>query len=53
MREDGSLSAQFDAAEKDGKGMAHKIFTEAKPFLKAYIERFGITIKQDAFYLPR
>jgi hypothetical protein len=27
--------AEFNAAEKDGKGMALKIFTEAKPYLKA------------------
>jgi len=30
-----SLRAQFRAAEKDGEGMALKIFTGAKSFLKA------------------
>jgi len=30
------------AAKKDGEGMALKIFTGAKPFLKAYIKPFGI-----------
>jgi hypothetical protein len=35
MREDGCEGAQFTAAEKGGKGMALKIFTEAKPSLKA------------------
>ena len=31
------------AAEKSGEGMALKIFTRAKPFLKADITPFGIT----------
>jgi hypothetical protein len=31
------------AAEKSGEGMALKIFTGAKPFLKADIKPFGIT----------
>jgi hypothetical protein len=31
------------AAEKSGEGMALKIFTGAKPFLKAGIKPFGIT----------
>jgi hypothetical protein len=31
------------AAEKRGEGMALKIFTGAKPFLKASIKPFGIT----------
>jgi hypothetical protein len=31
------------AAEKGGEGMALKIFTGAKPFLKAGIKPFGIT----------
>jgi len=31
------------AAEKSGEGMALKIFTGAKAFLKAYIKPFGIT----------
>jgi hypothetical protein len=38
----GSKRAQFNAAEKGGKGMAFKIFTGAKPFLKANIWPFGI-----------
>jgi len=32
------------AAEKSGEGMAFKIFTGAKPFLKAYIKPFDITV---------
>jgi hypothetical protein len=31
------------AAEKSGEGMALKIFTEAKPFLKACMNPFDIT----------
>ena len=31
------------AAEKSGEGMALKICTGAKPFLKAYIKPFDIT----------
>ena len=31
------------AAEKSGEGMALKIFTGAKPFLKAYIKPLNIT----------
>jgi len=38
-----SKDAEFSAAEKGGKGMALKIFTEAKPFLKADIKPFCIT----------
>jgi hypothetical protein len=30
--------AQFNAAEKGGKGMADKIFTGAKPSLKAMLK---------------
>jgi len=37
-------------AEKSGEGMALKIFTEAKPFLKAYMNPFDITEKR---MLPR
>ncbi len=40
-----SLRAQFSAAEKDGEGMALKIFTGAKPFLKADIKPFVISRK--------
>ena len=29
------LGAEFSTAEKDGKGMAFRIFTGAKPFPKA------------------
>jgi hypothetical protein len=31
------------AAEKSGEGMALKIFTEAKPFLKVNLKALGIT----------
>ena len=31
------------AAEKNGEGMALKIFTEARPSSKAYMKPFGIT----------
>jgi len=34
-RKAGGRNAQFTAAEKNGKGMALKSFTGAKPFLKA------------------
>jgi hypothetical protein len=40
-RRDECYDAQFRAAEKDGKGMAFKGFTGAKPFLKAHIKPFA------------
>jgi hypothetical protein len=38
----GCSCAQFSAAEKGGKGMALKIFTEARPSPGANIKPFGI-----------
>jgi hypothetical protein len=35
--------AQFNAAEKGGEGMALRIFTGAKPFLKASVKLVDIT----------
>ena len=43
MRSDGCLGAEFSTAEKDGKGMALKIFTGAKPFPKIDSWPSGIT----------
>ena len=53
MVEIGSNCAQFRAAEKSSEEMALKIFTEAKPFLKAYIKPFDITEIRMLKGLPR
>ena len=42
-KKEGCLGAEFRAAEKDGEGMALKIFTGAKPFQKARIKMVDIT----------
>jgi hypothetical protein len=39
-RRDGNRGAQFTAAEKNGKGMALRVFTGAKPSLKARMKHF-------------
>jgi len=41
-----SWRAQFRAAEKDGEGMALKIFTGAKLFLKADLKPFVLVSRK-------